>query len=56
MNYFLKNSGIFLMLAGSLILIIPFFTHLQSNLSLIIGWLSIIVGFIAYIVINKKMR
>jgi len=56
MKFFLKNSGIFLVLIGSLILIIPFFTHLQTNRSLLIGWGVIVIGFASYIFINKKLK
>jgi len=56
MKFFLKNSGILLVLTGAFFLIVPFFAHLQTNLSLLIGWLLIIVGFIVYIVINKLIK
>lgn len=55
MKSFLKNSGILLILIGALFLIIPFFLHFQTNTSLFLGWIMIIVGFILFIVINKKI-
>jgi hypothetical protein len=55
MKFFLKNCGILLTLIGALILIIPFFLHLQSNTSLLVGWEIIIAGFVLYIVLNKKI-
>ncbi|MDR0542191.1 MAG: hypothetical protein LBH19_08240 [Dysgonamonadaceae bacterium] len=56
MKFFLKNSGILLVLIGALILIIPYFTYLQTNASLLAGGLLIIAGFVAYIVINKIIK
>jgi membrane protein YdbS with pleckstrin-like domain len=56
MKFFLKNLGIFLVLIGAFFLIVPFFMHLQTNVSLLTGWILIIVGFISYIFINKYLR
>jgi hypothetical protein len=55
MRFFLKNCGILLVLTGALLLIVPFFLHFQSNVSLFIAWTIIIIGFILYIVLNKKI-
>ena len=56
MKFFLKNSGILLVLIGAFFLIIPFFTHLQTNISLLTGWLLMVIGLVAYIVINKLIK
>jgi uncharacterized membrane protein HdeD (DUF308 family) len=56
MKFFLKNLGIFLVFLGALLLIVPFFTRLQTNQSLLWGWIFIVAGFICYIFINKKIR
>ena len=56
MRFFLKNLGIVFVLIGAFFLIVPFFTRLQTNASLLTGWLLIAVGFIAYIVINKLIK
>jgi hypothetical protein len=55
MKFFLKNGGILLVLIGTLLLIIPFFLHFQSNTSLFIAWTIIITGFIFFILLNKKV-
>ena len=56
MRFFLKNLGILLVLIGAFFLIIPFFTRLQTNVSLLTGWLLIVIGFIIYIIINKRIK
>lgn len=56
MKFFLKNLGIFLVLVGALFLIVPFFAHLQTNSSLLTGWILIVAGFISYIFLNKYIR
>ncbi|MDR0864305.1 MAG: hypothetical protein LBO74_05155 [Candidatus Symbiothrix sp.] len=56
MKFFWKNGGIFLVLIGALVLIVPYFTYLQTNRSLLTGWLLIITGFVAYILLNKKIH
>ena len=50
----MKNVGIFSVLLGALFLIILFFTGWQTNTTLLIGWLLIIIGFIAYILILRS--
>ncbi|GHT72534.1 hypothetical protein AGMMS50262_01500 [Bacteroidia bacterium] len=52
----MKNIGFILILLGTSGLVIPFFTGLQTNGTLLASWLLIIAGFIAYIIINKKIR
>jgi len=54
MMSFLKNSGIIVLLIGAIILIVPFFMHNQTNTSLLVGWILIVVGFLLFILINKK--
>ncbi|MDR2627957.1 MAG: hypothetical protein LBC40_07990 [Dysgonamonadaceae bacterium] len=56
MRFFLKNTGILLVLLGALFLVVPFFTGLQTNTSLSTGGGLIIAGFIVYIVVNKLMK
>ena len=56
MKFFLKNSGILLVLIGAFVLIVPYFTYLQTNASLLTGWLLIVIGFVSYIVINKLIK
>jgi nicotinamide riboside transporter PnuC len=55
MKFLLHNSGWILVLIGALVLTVPFFVPLlQSNTSLLTGWILIVVGFVAYILGNKK--
>jgi len=56
MKFFLKNLGILLVLIGAFVLIVPYFTYLQTNASLLTGWLLIAIGFVTYIVINKLIK
>ena len=56
MNTFLKNLGLILVAIGAIILIVCFLTgNVNENGYLIAGAASIIVGIIAYIVINKRI-
>jgi hypothetical protein len=55
MRFFLKNSGIFVLFTGILFLIIPFFLHFQTNRSLLTGWILIVLGFVLFILLNKKI-
>ena len=56
MRTFLKNCGIIVLIIGELFLIIPFFTKNQTNYTLLAGWILVLVGFILYLFINKKIR
>lgn len=56
MNHFLKNAGIYILIIGVMFLIIPFFCHIQTNKSLLTGWLLITIGIISYIIINKNIK
>jgi uncharacterized membrane protein HdeD (DUF308 family) len=55
MKSFLKYAGIYLLLVGVLILAVPYFMHIQTNTNLLTGWILIITGLIAFVVINKKI-
>jgi hypothetical protein len=56
MKFVLKNCGIGVLLMGELFLIIPFFVENETNTTLAIGLTLIIVGFVLYIILNKKIR
>ena len=56
MNTFLKNLGLILVVIGAVILIACFATgNVNENGMLVAGVSTIIVGIIAYIVINKQL-
>jgi len=55
MNTFLKYSGIFIQLIGVSFLAIPYLGGFQNNTTLLVGWLLVVLGFILYIVINKRI-
>lgn len=56
MNTFLKNLGLLLVVIGAVILIVCFSTgNVNDNVFLISGIGSIIVGIIAYIILNKQV-
>ena len=56
MKSFLKNSGIGVLLAGELFLIVPFFLKNETNTTLAAGLSLVIAGFVLYVGINKKIR
>ncbi len=56
MKFLLKNTGIILLIIGVILLAVPFFLHISTNKSLAAGLGLIICGFIAHIIINKKIR
>ena len=53
MKDFAKNIGVFVMIIGVLILLIPFLQSSTSNMSLIIGLLVVIEGFLGHIFVNN---
>lgn len=56
MNSFLKNLGLILVAIGAIILIVCFATgNVNDNGVLVSGISAIVVGIIAYIVINKRL-
>ncbi|MDR1682934.1 MAG: hypothetical protein LBS25_06065 [Candidatus Symbiothrix sp.] len=56
MKSFLTNTGVFLVLLGVLFLITPFFTSLQTNGSLLTGWILVTVGMIVYTLTKKYIN
>jgi uncharacterized membrane protein HdeD (DUF308 family) len=54
MKYLLKHLGLLLILMGAFLIIVPYFTHHQTNNLLLMGWLLIFLGFISYSFIHKK--
>ena len=56
MNTLMKSLGVILLLIGVGILAVPAFTDMRSNTVLVIGLLTIIVGFVAHIFLNKKFE
>lgn len=55
MKELIKYAGIILVLAGAAILAIPQFMGCMTNALLGSGLITIIIGIIAHIVINRKM-
>ncbi len=56
MNNLLKNLGLILVVIGAIILIVCFFTgNVNENLPFVISAALIILGIVAYIVINKRI-
>lgn len=53
MKEFAKNIGVLVMIIGVLILVIPFLQGGNSNLTLIIGLLIVIQGFLGHIFVNN---
>jgi len=54
MKYFLKQLGFIFLFVGALLLIAPFFAHFQTNTTLLAGWLFIVLGFITYVLFQKR--
>lgn len=56
MNNLLKNLGLILVVIGAIILIVCFFTgNVNDNFPFVISAALIILGIVAYIVINKRI-
>jgi predicted phage tail protein len=53
MKFLVKHGGLFLLFIGALVIIVSFFTHLQTNNTLLMGWFLILAGFVSYIFLNK---
>ena len=53
MKEFAKNIGVLVMIIGVLILIIPFLQGGNSNVTLLIGLLIVIQGFLGHIFVNN---
>ncbi|MFB6341446.1 hypothetical protein ACE01N_02755 [Saccharicrinis sp. FJH2] len=53
MKNFLKYLGIFIVVIGVLLLIIPAFLNTTSNMNLAIAAVLMVVGLIAHIILNK---
>lgn len=56
MNEFVKNLGVIVLLIGVIILAVPAITGGLTNTILIAGLVTIIVGYIGHIVINKRAQ
>ena len=55
MSTLIKNLGVIVLLIGVAILAVPAITGGMTNTILIAGLVTILLGYIAHIVINKKM-
>ncbi|MDR3309648.1 MAG: hypothetical protein LBS80_06820 [Tannerella sp.] len=55
MKTLLKSLGVIILLIGVGILAIPAFTDTRDNAVLAAGLLAVILGFLAHIVLNKKI-
>lgn len=53
MKEFAKNIGVLVMIIGVLILVIPFLQGGNSNVTLLIGLLIVIEGFLGHIFVNN---
>ena len=56
MNEILKYLGVFILLIGVVILAVPFLTGGMTNGILLTGLAAIIIGYLAHIVINKRIQ
>lgn len=56
MKEFLKNLGAIILLIGVIVLAVPAIGGGMSNTILATGLLLIVVGYISFIVINKKVE
>ncbi len=56
MNNLLKNLGPILILVGVVVLAIYFFTESNSNNYLISAGVLMVLGFIAHIFLNKRIK
>jgi len=56
MKAFLKNIGLIVLLAGLVIVGVSSIGTVQENTGLLTGFILIIVGLLAYIIINKRIE
>lgn len=56
MKALLKYSGLIIQLIGVVILLVPKFMGTTSNVTLVIGGACIVLGVIAYVVINRIVK
>lgn len=56
MNGFLKYLGLIIELIGVILLLLPKFIDAKSNPFLIAGGTCMVIGVIAYVVINKLLK
>lgn len=56
MKELLKYLGVFILLIGVLILAIPSIQGTVSNTLLCVGLVVMLIGYISYIVINKRVE
>ena len=56
MNTIMKGLGVVILLIGVGILAIPAFTEMRSNTVLAVGLITVILGFIAHIFLNRKFQ
>lgn len=54
MRKFLTYLGAIVLLIGVLVLAVPAFIHTTSNVTLYIGIILVILGYILHIVLNKR--
>ena len=54
MNNFKQYIGALIQLIGVLVLAIPYFSGASSNVTLIIGTLLVVVGFLLHIFVGRK--
>ena len=53
MKEFAKNIGVLVMIIGVLILVVPFLQGGNSNVTLLVGLLIVIEGFLGHIFVNN---
>jgi hypothetical protein len=56
MKSLIKKAGFILILIGVFFLITSYVTHLETNASLLTGWILITAGIIVYTVIKKYLN
>ena len=56
MNTIMKSLGAVILLIGVGILAVPAFTELRSNTVLAVGLITVILGFVMHIILNKKFE
>jgi hypothetical protein len=54
MKPIIRYSGLIVLLAGELFLIVPFLRNSRQNVSLLAGAILVVIGFFLFIVLNKK--
>ena len=53
---YLKYIGLVIILIGVAVLVTPFLMGITGNISLFVGFTTIVVGFVGFVILNRFVR